>query len=149
MIPCCWFQLTVCQPALRFFNVLGWVGWGMLTVLSLAHMVDATQCTCPSQPAHMGDAMHINAIAMHVLFWACLHGGCYAMHVSFSACAHGGCFSMHVSIWVCTDGNRAWKNECCRLGLKHKSASHAKMQFVVCDKKPLKGQAHLKGAQCI
>ena len=49
----------------------GGVGWGMLTFLFLAHMldatqctclfenarmVDATQCTCLSEPAHMADA---------------------------------------------------------------------------------------------
>ena len=53
----CIVELTVCQPAPRFFTVSGWVGWGMLTVVSLTHMVDATQCTRPSQPAHMVDAM--------------------------------------------------------------------------------------------
>ena len=52
----CIVELTVCQPAPRFFTVSGWVGWGMLIVLSLTHMVDATQCTRPSQPAHMVDA---------------------------------------------------------------------------------------------
>ena len=54
----------------------------------------------------------------------------------------------HVST-IYRDGNRAWKNECSRLGLKHESVSHEKMQFVVRDKKPLKSQAHLKGTQCI
>lgn len=68
------------------------------------------------------------------------HGWCFAMHVSFSACTHGGCYAMHAmqSQWTCpsepahmvdvtqrvpiyTGGNRAWKNECCRLCLKHKS----------------------------
>ena len=57
---------------------VGWggVGWGMLTFLLLARMVDATQCTCLSEP--------------------CTHGGCYAVHVSFGACTHGGCYAMHL-----------------------------------------------------
>ena len=138
----------------------------MLTVLSRAHMVDATQCTQCNRnargllsPRHTVNATQCTRLAepahmVDVTQRTCLSTRSYSTHGIFER--RPSCTNLlqrvlskeHVST-ICTDGNKAWKNECCRLGLIHKNVSHGKMQFVVRDKKPLKGQAHLKGAQRI
>ena len=72
--------------------------------------------------AHMGDATQCTSMQLQCT--------CYSEPA----------YTVRVYLSLRADGNRAWKNECCRLGLKHKRVSHARMQFVVRDKKPLKGK---------
>ena len=74
------FLLMVCQPAPLFlpvFVVCGWggwggVGWGMLMFLFLAHMLDATQCTCRFENARMVDATQCTCLSEPAR--------CYAAH---------------------------------------------------------------------
>ena len=81
----------------------------MLTFLSLAHMVDATQCTCLSALVHMVDATQCT----------CLSALAHMVDATYAS-------QKHVST-IYTDGSRGWKNECCTLGLKHRNVSHGKM----------------------
>ena len=111
-------------------------------LLSPRHTVDATQCTCLPEPAHMVDATQCTCLSTR----SCPTHGIFERCPSCTNLLQRVLSKKHVST-IYTDGNKAWKNECCRLGLKKQS--HGKMQFVVRDKKPLKGQAHLKGAQRI
>ena len=78
--------------------------WWMLhavhaSCFSLAHMVEATQCTCLSQLAHMVDATQRTYLSClwhtwwmlrnaRVFLVSCTHGGCYATRVSFLSLAH-------------------------------------------------------------
>ena len=116
----------------------------MFTFAELAHMVDATQLR---SRGHMLDASAL---------MGCLGWGGVGMF-TFAELAHmvdahmvdllQRCLPAKNTATIYTDGNTAWKNEWNRLRLKHKSVSHSKMQFVVRDQKPLKGQARLKGTQ--
>ena len=114
----CFFE-EICFYQLWFYDMHSWadglpagpavfhcfgVGGVGHANLSLTHMVDATQCTCPSQPAHMVDATwctqcNRNArvllsprtwwmLRKHAFVWVCTHGGCYATCASKKTCQY-------------------------------------------------------------